>query len=125
MYEQINSQLLSMSKNFTNAAVKFQSLSLEGLERIAELQMKTLENNMNATTALFSQVGEVRDMEGIKSIYTQSMNVAKDSAAKLYSTSQEVMSVTQRTNEALADVVKDSFEATNESVVTQTKKAAK
>ncbi len=125
MYEQINSQLLSMSKNFTNAAVKMQSLSLEGLERIAELQMKSLENSMSATAALFTQVGEVRDLEGMKSIYMQGMNVAKDSAAKLYSTSQEVMTVTQRTNEALADVVKGSMEATTESVTAQTKKAAK
>ena len=53
--------------------------------------------------------------------------MAKESAEKLYATNQEVIGLTMKTNEALGNLIKGSFEATNETVTKQVnavKKAA-
>jgi phasin family protein len=127
MYEQFNSQLLALGKNFADATVKAQGLTLAGFERIADLQLKAVENHLNASTAFWSEAAEVRDLEGAKAIWPKGVQLAKDSAEKLYSTNQEVLAVTLKTNEALGNLLKGSFEATNETVARQVnavKKAA-
>ncbi len=127
MYEQFNTQLLSLGKNFADAAVKAQGLTLEGFERIAELQIKAVESHVNATNAFWSEAAEVRDFEDAKAIWPKGVQLAKQSAEKLYSTGQEVIGVTLKTNEALGKLIKGSLEATNETVARQVgavKKAA-
>lgn len=127
MYEQFNSQFLALGKSFADASVKAQSLALAGFERIADLQLKAVENHVNASSAFWSEASEVRDLEGAKAIWPKGVQLAKDSAEKLYSTNQEVLGVTLKTNEALGNLLKGSFEATNETVARQVnavKKAA-
>ncbi len=127
MYEQFNSQLLALGKNFANATVKAQGLTLESFERIADLQIKAIENHVNATSAFWTEASEVRDFEGAKAIWPKGVQLAKQSAEKLYSTGQEVFGVTLKTNEALGNLIKGSLEATNETVARQVnsvKKAA-
>ena len=127
MYEQFNSQLLSLGKNFADATVKAQGLQLESFERIANLQIKAIENHVNATSAFWSEASVVRDLDGAKAIWPKGVQLAKQSAEKLYSTSQEVLGVTLKTNEALGNLIKGSLEATNETVARQVnsvKKAA-
>lgn len=127
MYEQFNSQLLALGKNFADATIKAQGLTLESFERIAGLQLKAIENRVNAATAFWSEASEVRDFDGAKAIWPKGIELAKESAEKAYSTSQEVLGVTLKTNEALGNLVKGSFEASNETVARQVhavKKAA-
>jgi len=127
MYEQFNSQFLTLGKTFAEAAVKAQSLTLESFERIAELQLKALENRVNATNEFWSEAAEIRDFDGAKAIWPKGVKLAKESAEKMYSTSQEVFGVTLKTNEAIGNLIKGSLEATNETVVKQVgavKKAA-
>jgi phasin family protein len=127
MYEQFNSQILALGKSFADATVKAQGLTLAGFERIADLQLKAVENHVNASTAFWSEASEVRDFEGAKAIWPKGVQLAKESAEKIYSTNQEVFGVTLKTNEALGNLIKGSFEATNETVARQVnavKKAA-
>ncbi|MBX3691699.1 phasin family protein [Dokdonella sp.] len=127
MYEQFNSQLLALGKNFADATVKAQGVTLEGFERIADLQIKSIESQVSAASAFWSEAAEVRDFDGAKAIWPKGVQLAKQSAEKLYSTGQEVIGVTLKTNEALGNLIKGSLEATNETVAKQVsavKKAA-
>lgn len=127
MYEQFNSQFMALGKNFADATMKAQGLALESFERIAGLQLKAIENRLTATTAFWSEASEVRDFDGAKAIWPKGVQLAKESAEKAYSTSQEVLGVTMKTNQALGSLIKGSMDATNETVAKQVgavKKAA-
>ncbi|MEP6880897.1 MAG: phasin family protein [Dokdonella sp.] len=127
MYEQMNSQFLSLGKNFADVAAKAQSVAMAGFESIAGLQMKAVENHISASNAFWAEATEVRDLEGAKAIWPKGMQLAKESAEKLYATNQEVIGLTLQTNEQLGNLIKGSFEATNEAVTKQVnsvKKAA-
>jgi len=127
MYEQMNSQFLSLGKNFADAAVKAQGVALAGFEKIAGLQLKAVESQVSASNAFWAEATEVRDFEAAKAFWPKGVQLAKDSAEKLYSTNQEVLGLTLKTNEALGNLIKGSFEATNETVAKQVnavKKAA-
>lgn len=114
MFQQINTQVLALGKNFADTAFKAQSLALEGFEKIAGLQLKTLENQVNATTAFLSEAFEARDFETAKAVWPKGVNLVKESTEKLYSTSQEVFGVGLKTSEALGQLARDAFETTND-----------
>ncbi|MGA8279104.1 MAG: phasin family protein [Rhodanobacteraceae bacterium] len=123
MFDQINSQALAFSKSYTDTFAKMQSLTMEGFERIAALQMKALENRMNATVEFCSEASEVRDFEGARAIWPKGFQLAKENAETLYATGQEVVGVTLKTNEALGELVKGSIESANDNVTRQVKAA--
>ena len=127
MHEQINSQFLSLGKTFADAAVKAQGVALAGFEKIADVQLKAVEKQVNASSAFWSEASEIRDFDGAKAIWPKGVALAKESAEKLYNTNQELLGITLKTNEALGNLIKGSFEATNETVTKQVnavKKAA-
>ena len=127
MYEQINSQFLSLGKTFADAAVKAQGVALAGFEKIADVQLKAVEKQVTASSAFWSEASEIRDFDGAKAIWPKGVALAKESAEKLYNTNQELLGITLKTNEALGNLIKGSFEATNETVTKQVnavKKAA-
>ena len=127
MYEQINSQVMALSKSFADNAFKAQSLAAEGMERIANLQLKTLENRVAATVEFWSEAAEVRDFDGIKAIWPKSVNLVKESTEKFYANGQEIFGLTLKTSEALGQLAKGSFEAANDNFTKQVnnvKKAA-
>lgn len=127
MYEQINSQFLALSKSFADNAFKAQNLAAEGMERIAALQLKTLENRVAATVEFWSEAAEVRDFDGIKAIWPKSVNLVKESTEKFYANGQEIFGLTLKTTEALGQLAKGSFEAANDNFTKQVnnvKKAA-
>ncbi len=127
MYEQINSQFLALSKSFADNAFKAQNLAAEGMERIAALQLKTLENRVAATVEFLSEAAEVRDFDGVKAIWPKSVNLVKESTEKFYANGQEIFGLTLKTSEALGQLAKGSFEAANDNFTKQVnnvKKAA-
>ncbi|MBK7012516.1 MAG: phasin family protein [Xanthomonadales bacterium] len=125
MYEQMNSQFLSLGKNFADAAVKAQSVALASFESTAGLQLQAVENHVNASNAFWAEASEVRDFEGAKAIWPKGIQLAKESAEKLYATNQEVIGLTLKTNEQIGNLIKGSFEATNEAVTKQVNAAKK
>jgi Phasin protein len=127
MIEQYNNQVLAFSKSFAEAAFKVQGLALQNFEKIADIQLKTLENRANATAAFVTEALEVRDLDGLKAIWPKGVNLAKESAEKAYATSQEVFGISIKTGEALGELAKSNFAVTNETIKTNVdsfKKAA-
>jgi phasin family protein len=129
MYEQINTQTLAFSKSFTDAMFKANSLAVEGFERITSLQLKTLENRVAATVEFWSEAAEVRDFDGLKTIFPKGVSLAKETTEKLYANGQEVFNLAVKTSEALGQLAKGSIESANENFNKQVnvvaKKAAK
>lgn len=128
MYEQINSQVLALSKSFADNAFKAHSLAIEGFERITALQLKTLENSAAATAGFWSEAAEVRDFDGLKTIWPKGVNLVKEASEKFYANGQEVFGVGLKTSEALGQLAKGSIDAANENFTKQVnvaKKAAK
>ncbi|MGA9342570.1 MAG: phasin family protein [Rhodanobacteraceae bacterium] len=123
MFDQINSQAMAFSKSYTDTIAKMQTLTMEGFERIAAVQMKAFENRMNAAVEFCSEASEVRDFEGAKAIWPKGIQLAKDNAETLYATGQEVVGVTLKTNEAIGELVKGSIDSANDSVTRQVKAA--
>ena len=68
MFEQINTQTLSLGKSYADAFVKAQGLALAGFERITELNLKTFEDRVKASVEFWTAAAEVRDLEAAKSI---------------------------------------------------------
>jgi len=122
MFDQINTQGL---KTFADSTFKASSLALEGFERITNLQLKTLENRLAATVEFWSEAAEVRDFDGLKSIWPKGVNLAKETTEKLYANGQEVFGVSIKTSEALGQLAKGSFENANETFTKQVNVAAK
>ncbi|MEO8801935.1 MAG: phasin family protein [Rudaea sp.] len=129
MYEQMNSQFLAMSKNFADVAFKANGVAAEGAERIANLQLKAMENRVNAAVDFWTEAAELRDFESVKAFWPKGVNLVKESTETLYANGQEVFGLTLKTSEALGQLAKGTFEAANDrfsqQVKTATKKAAK
>lgn len=117
MYEQFNSkQFITLSKQLSDAAFKAHGLAVASFEKAIDLQLKTMENRVNATVEFWSDASEVRDMEGARALFPKSVSLAKDSAEKFYATSQELVGLSVKTTEAIGTVVKGSIETTNETI---------
>ena len=114
MFQQFNSQVLAFGKNFADAAFKAQTVALESFEKIADIQLKTLEGRVNATQAFWTEALEARDFEGFKAVWPKSVNLVKESTEKLYSTGQEVFGVSLKATEALGQLTRQNFEAAND-----------
>ena len=127
MYEQFNSQVLAFGKNFADAAFKAQNLALESFEKITELQLKTLENRLNATQAFWTEALEARDLEGFKAVWPKGVSLVKESTEKFYAAGQEVFGVSLKASEAFGQMAKQNIDAANENLnaqVSAVKKAA-
>jgi len=128
MFEQINTQTLSLGKSYADAFVKAQGLALAGFERITELNLKAFEDRVKASVEFWTEAAEVRDLEGAKAISAKGLQLAKESAEKLYANGQEVLGVSLKTSEAIGSLAKSSLESVNETVTStlnRTVKAAK
>ena len=128
MFEQMNAQSMSLGKSYADAFVKAQTVAMEGFERITDLNMKTLEDRMNAAVQFWSEAAEVRDFEAARAFWPKSVQLAKENAEKFYAAGQEAFGVTLKTTEALGQLAKGSFENTNATIAKNAntaKKAAK
>jgi phasin family protein len=119
MFEQINTQSLALGKSYADAFVKAQGLALAGFERITELNLKTFEDRVKASVDFWSAAAEVRDLEGVKAIWPKGVQLAKESAEKLYANGQEVLGVSLKASEEIGAVAKGSFETTSETMSRQ------
>lgn len=125
MFEQINTQSLSLGKSYAETLVKAQGLALAGFERIAELNLKTFEDRVKASVDFWSQAAEVRDFEGVKTIWPKGVQLAKESAEMLYANGQEVAGVSAKTSQAIGSLAKGSFESAKDTFETANETFAK
>ena len=116
MYEQIPNQILSFGKQAIEATFQAQRLALENFERVANLQMKSFEDRVNATVAFFGEASEVRDADGAKTVWPKGVALIKESGEQFFSVSQEAMNSSLKTSETIGQLVKTQLEAVNDSV---------
>lgn len=125
MFDQVSNQFLSFGKQTAETLLKANAIASEGVEKMIDVQLKTMEERFNATSELFSMASEARDAEAFKTLLPKSVSLMKDSGEKLYSTSQEIFGIVVKTNEALGELAKTNFESANGAVKKATAKAAK
>lgn len=114
MFDQINPQFATLTKQFADSALKANSLALANFEQLVGLQLKTVESRVNATVAFFGEAAEVRDMEAAKAFFPKGINLARESAEQFYGVGQEAMGQTLKTSEAIGALVRNQFETATE-----------
>lgn len=124
MFEQMNTQWINLGKRFADTAIKAHGLAVEGFEKTLSVQLKTLEDRVEATMSFVSDATAARDFEGVKALWPKSMNLAKESAEKLVAAGQEVVAVTLKTNESIGALYASDVEAATETFESQAKDAA-
>jgi hypothetical protein len=130
MFEQFNNkQFVNFSKQFADTAFKAHGLAISGIERAVDLQIKAFENRLAATVEFFGEASEVRDIEAARKFFPKSVSLAKSQAESAYATTQQIVDLTLRTNEAIGELVKSGFEQANDvfaqPVVAASKKSSK
>jgi hypothetical protein len=127
MTQQLNTQLFAFTKQFTDSAFKAQSLALKGLETIAGLQLKALEEQSKVSAEFVAEALETRDANGLRSLWEKGTNLNRDNAERSVAISQEILAITQKTAESLNALVQEQRQAANDAVaapVAAAKKAA-
>lgn len=125
MFEQFNSQFVNATKQFADSALKANSLALQNFERAVGVQLKTFESGVTATVAFLGEAAEVRDLDGVKSIWPKGVALVKSSSEQFYNAGQEVFGQTLKTTEAIGQLYKSQFDAANDGIVKTAAKAAK
>jgi hypothetical protein len=129
MTQQLNNQLFAFTKQLTDSAFRAQSLALKGLETVAELQLKALEQQAQASAEFVAEAMETRDVNGLRGLWEKGASLNRDSAERAVAVSQEVIAITQKTAESLNALVQEQRQAANDAVVAPVaaavKKAAK
>jgi hypothetical protein len=125
MSAQINEQFTTFTHQFAAAAARANRLALETAETVFGVQLKTFEKNVEATTAFFGEVAEIRDVEAYKNVWPKGLQVAKDNAERVAAAGQEVFGLTLKANEAIGQLAKSQFEAASETAQATVAKATK
>ena len=125
MSAQLNEQFTTFTHQFAAAAARANRLAMENAETIFGVQLKAFEKNIDATTAYFTELSEIRDVEAYKTVLPKGLQVAKENAERAAAAGQEVIGLTLKTNEALGQLAKSQFEAASESAQATVAKATK
>jgi hypothetical protein len=115
----------SYTHQFAAAATRAHRMALETAETVFGVQLKTFEKNMDATTAFFSELTEVRDIEGYKNMWPKGVQIVRDNAERVVAATQEVIGLTLKNGESLGQIAKVQMEAASENVQDTVAKATK
>lgn len=122
---QFNDQFNNAARQFADAAASIHHLALENASKVFGLHMAALEDNMNATFAYAGELLDVRDAEGLKSVWPKGLQVARTNAERSFGAVQEAFAGTIKTNEAISALAKSQFEQAGAQVKAEVEKAAK
>ena len=125
MSYQFNEQFTAVSRQFADTAAQVNRLALENAEKVFGLQLAAFEENANATFAFLGEIPEARDFDSLKSVWPKGLQVARENAERVVSTSQEVFGRTLKTNEAIAEIAKSQIESTTAKAQAQAEQVVK
>ena len=111
MNYQYNEQFAAATRQFADTAARINQLALENAQKVFGLQMATLEENAEATFAFFGEASDVRDFDGMKTLFPKGVQIARENVERSISAGQEVFGTTVKTNEAIAEIAKSQLEA--------------
>lgn len=110
MYQQFNEQFAKSSRQFADTTAQVSRLALENTEAVFGLQLAAVEENLNAAFAFWGELTEVRDLDGLKTVWPKGVQVARENIERSIGAGQEVFGRTVKTNEAIAQLAKGQFE---------------
>lgn len=116
MYQQFNEQFAKSSRQFADTTAQVSRLALENTEAVFGLQLAAVEENLNAAFAFWGELTEVRDLEGLKTVWPKGVQVARENIERSIGAGQEVFGRTVKTNEAIAQLAKGQFETAAKAV---------
>lgn len=125
MYQQINEQFASATRDFADTAARTQRLALDNAQAVFGLQVAALEQNLNATVAFWNELSDTRDLDGLKAVLPKGLQVARENAERSIGTGQEVLDRTLKTNEAIGQIAKGQLEAASKQATDNAEKVAK
>ncbi|MBX3713741.1 MAG: phasin family protein [Lysobacter sp.] len=125
MYQQFNEQFAKSTRQFADTTAQVGRLALANTEAVFGLQMNAIEENMNATFAFFGELAEVRDVDGLKTVWPKGVQVARENVERSIGAGQEVFGRTLKTNEAIAQIAKSQFETVAKAVEVDAEAVAK
>ena len=111
MLDQINSQFVALSRQFADSALKANSLALQNVEQLVQLQLRTVEDRLTATAGFWAEAAEVRDLETAQTLLPKGVQLMRESAEQFYGVGQEALGRTLKTSEAIGTLAKAQFEA--------------
>lgn len=122
MYSQFQKQSLGLGKQFAEQAYKAQITALKGLSEIQGLQVKALESQAKSNLAFVADSLEAREIQDVSALWPKGIDFARDSAEAAYATSQEILTVAQKTAEQFGDLTRNSLKAANDAAAAPAKK---
>lgn len=125
MYQQFNEQFAKSTRQFADTTAQVGRLALANTEAVFGLQMNAIEENMNATFAFFGELAEVRDADGLKTVWPKGVQIARENVERTIGAGQEVFGRTLKANEAIAQIAKSQFETVAKAVEIDAEAVAK
>src|SRR5690606_20654005 len=111
MNYQYNEQFAAATRQFADAAARINHLALENAQKVFGLQLAALEENAEATFSFLGQAADVRDLDGLKTLFPKGVQIARENVERVISVGQEVLGATVKTNEAIAELARTQIES--------------
>jgi hypothetical protein len=109
-FNQFNDQFASASRQLADTAGQVSRLALSNAEQVFGVQLAAIEQNVNATFAFWGQLAEARDVDGLKALWPNGVQVARENVERAITAGQDVIGRTLKTNEAIGQIAKGQFE---------------
>ena len=125
MNYQYTDQFAAATRQFADTAARISHLTLDSAQKVFGLQLATLEENTEATFAFLGEVADVRDLDGLKTLFPKGVQVARENVERAIGTGQEVFGTTVKTNEAIAQIAKTQIESATVQAQAEAEKVVK
>ena len=122
---QYNDQFAAATRQFADTAARISHLALDNAQKVFGLQLATLEENTEATFSFLGEAADVRDFDGLKTLFPKGVQVARENVERAISAGQEVFGGTVKTHEAIAEIAKSQVEATTTKAQAEAEKVVK
>ena len=110
MYNQFNDQLASSTRQYAETAAQINRLALQNVERVFGLQLQAMQSNAQAAFGYFTQLLDVRDVNGLREAVPAGVQVARESIERSVAAGQEAYASTLKANESIGQSAKGQFE---------------
>ena len=125
MSYQYNDQFVAATRQFADTAARISHLALDNAQKVFGLQLAAFEENTEATFAVLGEAADVRDFDGLKTLFPKGVQVARENVERAIGTGQEVFGTTVKTNEAIAQIAKGQIEAATVKAQAEAEKVVK
>lgn len=124
MNTSFDNQPFAFAKQFADNAFKAQAALLQGLEQMASLQLGAIEQQSRSTTEFFAAAGELRDPDGLRTLWDKGVALSRTQTEQAVALSQRLVAIGRQTAEAMSVVAQPVSAANDAAVAPGARKAA-